>query len=187
MFDILHGAIGVIHSINEVDYTARVKLLDHGDNITKDLQILTPLSFSNKINCIPSVDTPVMVMFFGDRGYIIGAWNSENNRANESKGKLIIDFQKSKVIVAEDGNIQIDTEEMIINSNNTVINSKLKVNGETELNGDLSVTQKVTIDGETKIKDKLSVSDDLDVTGGLQVEENIRSEKLVFGKDFVKI
>lgn len=187
MFDILRGAIGVIHSINEVDYTAKVKLLVHGNCITKDLQILTSLSFSNKINCIPSVGTPVMVIFFAEIGYIIGAWNSNKNRANTSKGKLIIDFQKSKITVAEDGNVQIDTEEMTINSNNTVMNSKLTVNGETELNGDLKVTQKVTIDGETEIKDKLSVSDDLDVIGGLQVEENIRSEKFVFGKDFVKI
>lgn len=142
MFDVLHGAIGVVHSIDEKNYTVRVKLLEHDNYITKNLQILTPLSFGNKISCIPHVDTPVMVVFVGDHGFILGAWNSENNKANKSLGKLVVDFQKSKLEIIEDGNIhitaehlQVDTETMVINADKHTINAELEVNGNAKVNG----------------------------------------------------
>ena len=156
VFDVLSGAIGEIHSIDETNYTAKVKLLEHDNYITSDLQILTPLAFQNKINCLPAINTPCMVIFFGDRedkGFIIGCWNSKANPALRSKGKLMIDFQKSKMEINEEGNINVKTEKMVIdtktltvNADEHIINAKLKVNGETTIVGNTVVTGKFEAD-----------------------------------------
>ena len=41
MFSLLKGAIGEVHSVNEEDYTVKVKLLEYGGVITEDLQVTT--------------------------------------------------------------------------------------------------------------------------------------------------
>lgn len=170
----MSGAIGIIHSIDEENYTARAKLPDHDDYITEDLQIFSPLTFRNTMSCIPAINTPVMVFFFGERGFIVAGMFSDKNRASKSKGKLVIDFQKSNMVIDETGKVGITTEEMTVTADNTTINSKVKITGDTEIGGGLKVIKDVNIIG------KALIGSNLTVTGAIE------SEDIIYGKDFIK-
>ena len=56
MFSLLKGAIGEVHSVNEEDYTVKVKLLEYGGVITEDLQVTTLLSFGKTSYHLPDVN-----------------------------------------------------------------------------------------------------------------------------------
>ncbi len=148
MFDLIHGAIGEVHSINEENYTVKVKLYDYENHITKDLQVLTPISFKNKINCIPHVGTPVIVIAMGNRKFVLGGFNSTKNMSNKSKGKLVIDFQESKLEIIEDGNInitsknlKIDTENLVVSANKSTITSEVEIIGNAKISGRLEANE----------------------------------------------
>jgi len=53
MISALKGTVGVIQSINTTDYTATVQLPEYNNQITEGLQILSPITFGNKITSIP--------------------------------------------------------------------------------------------------------------------------------------
>ena len=85
MISALKGTVGIIQNINITDYTATVQLPEYENQITEGLQILSPITFGNKITSIPKVNTPVFCIFLGDateRGFIIGSYFSEKNVSN---------------------------------------------------------------------------------------------------------
>ena len=49
MISALKGAVGIIQSINTVDYTVTVQLPEYNNQITEGLQILSPVTLGNKI------------------------------------------------------------------------------------------------------------------------------------------
>ena len=110
MISALKGTVGVIQSINTTDYTATVQLPEYNNQITEGLQILSPITFGNKITSIPKVNTPVFCIFLEDdteRGFIIGSYFSEKNVSNSQEDEYKIDFQGSSLTIKEDGNIEL--------------------------------------------------------------------------------
>ena len=90
MFESLGGAVGIIQSVDPENYTAKVKLFEYDDEITGDLQILSPLSYLNQEVHIPEVNTPVVCIFFNDdtkNGFIIGCFFSDKNKSKSKKAK----------------------------------------------------------------------------------------------------
>lgn len=145
MFSYLKGAIGIIQSIDPINYTASVKLPEYENQITENLQILTSLSYMNKVSCIPKVNTPVLVVFVGDNaenGFILGSYFSEINNCNEKENEYKINFQNSVLTIKESGNIDID-------ATLTTINSEVIVNGKTTINGDTSISKALNVTGKT--------------------------------------
>ncbi|AYV94395.1 Phage-base-V domain-containing protein [Fusobacterium necrophorum subsp. funduliforme] len=135
MITILKGAIGIVHSINPTNYTAKVKLLEYQNQITEDLTILSPLTFCNKIAAIPKINTPVLCIFLGDntdRGYIIGSYFSDKNLSKSEEDEYKIDFQDSIVTIKEDGNI-------MLKGNLTKIDSDVEITGIVTINGNTSI------------------------------------------------
>ena len=102
MIGALRGALGVIHSINTANYTAKVKLLEYENRITEELMILSPLSYENKEVHIPKINTPVFCVFTGEgtnSGFIIGSFFSNKNKtyikiniADHMNGQLCLFF-----------------------------------------------------------------------------------------------
>ena len=102
MISVLKGTVGIIQSINTADYTATVQLPEYNNQITEGLQILSPITFGNKITSIPKVNTPVFCIFLGDdteRGFIIGSYFSDKNVSNSQEDEYRIDFQGSSLTV----------------------------------------------------------------------------------------
>lgn len=135
-------AFGEIHSINETNYTAVVKLDESDGILTGDLQIATPISYLNKISNIPHPKTPCIVLLFEDsneRGVVIGGRFSDMNTCDLSKGKKIINYQKSKITINEDGTIELECKDLIIKTKTIEVTSetidvvaeKIKVTSET--------------------------------------------------------
>ena len=135
-------AFGEIHSINETNYTAIVKLDESDGILTGDLQIATPISYLNKISNIPHPKTPCIVLLFEDsneRGVVIGGRFSDMNTCDLSKGKKIINYQKSKITINEDGTIELECKDLIIKTKTIEVTSetidvvaeKIKVTSET--------------------------------------------------------
>lgn len=134
MISVMKGAIGIVQSINPVDYTATVALREYENVITKELQILAPVTLANKVTCIPKIGSSVLVVFVGDtadNGFIIGAYYNKKNKANEKVDEFKINYQGSVLTIAEDGNIDIKAAKTTITSN-------------TEIVGSLSVTERIT-------------------------------------------
>lgn len=172
MIEILRGAIGVIHSINTTNYTAKVKLLDYENRITEELMILTPLSYLNKEVHIPKINSPVFCIFTGEganNGFIIGTFFSDKNKSESVDGEYKIDFQNSILTIKEDGNVKI-------NANLTIIDSEVEI------------TENVSI------KKKLTVSEGIDVGNGIQMSSagkitakgTVTSDDNMYAKEFVK-
>ena len=125
MISVLKGTVGIIQNINTTDYTATVQLPEYENQITEGLQILSPITFGNKITSIPKVNTPVFCIFLGDdteRGFIIGSYFSDKNVSNSQEDEYRIDFQGSSLTVKGDTTI----EKNIIVSNNATINGSMK-------------------------------------------------------------
>lgn len=171
MIGVLKGALGVVHSINTRNYTARVKLLDYENRITEELMILSPLSYINKEVHIPKINTPVFCIFTSEgvnNGFIIGSFFSEKNRSEAVDGEYEINFQNSVITIKEDGNVKI-------NANLTTIDSKVEI------------TQDVFI------KKKLTVNEGVNVGKGLQMnsagqiitEGSITSKDNMYAKEFL--
>lgn len=134
MISVVKGAIGVIQSIDPVNYTASVALREYENVITKNLQILAPVSLDNRVTCIPKVGTSVLVVFIGDNadnGFILGAYYSKKNQANEKENEFKINYQGSTVTIKENGDINL-----------TATNTKII--SDTEIIGSLKVTEKIT-------------------------------------------
>lgn len=138
MIGYLRGAIGIIHSINTDDYTAKVKLPEYNDQITEDLVVLTPLSQQNKQVAIPKVNTPVFCIFTSEgaeHGFIVGAFFSDNNPSESKDGEYKINFRNSILTLDEGGNVQIDAKitkinsEVIISENVSILKSLNVSNG----------------------------------------------------------
>ena len=164
MIGILKGALGIIHSINTNDYTARVKLLEYENKITEELVILSPLTYQNKEVHIPKINTPVFCIFTDEgakHGFIIGAFFSDGNKSGAIDGEYVVDFNNSKVTIKEDGNV-------VINANLTSIDSEVEITQNVTIKKDLIVTGKSNIGGTVE-------------AGG-----TITSKDVMFAKDFLK-
>lgn len=163
MIGVLKGAVGIIHSIDCINYTARVKLVDYENKITQDLQILTPLSFGNKIVAIPKVNTPVFCIFTGegiDNGFILGNFFSNLNKSEARANELNIDFQNSRLILKEDGNIEMKAKNISFNSEEKVtINSK-KINFNVQEKISINTKNMEIISTETILDTVLKVTQD---------------------------
>lgn len=172
MIGALRGALGVIHSINTANYTAKVKLLEYENRITEELMILSPLSYENKEVHIPKINTPVFCVFTGEgtnSGFIIGSFFSNKNKSGAVDGEYKIDFQNSILTIKEDGNVKIS-------ANLTVIDSEVEI------------TKNVLI------KKKLNVIQGIDVGEGIQIgaegeitiKGNVTSSANMYAKEFIK-
>lgn len=131
MIGIVKGAIGIIQSIDPIKYTATVKLVDYENNITGEMQILSSLTYQNKIVQLPKVGTPVFCIFIGEQstsGFIIGGLFSDKNQSDSQDGYYAINFGASKVEISENGEIKFKADRTIINSD-VEITRNLKVNG----------------------------------------------------------
>lgn len=164
MIGVLKGALGIIHSINTNDYTARVKLLEYENKITEELVILSPLTYQNKEVHIPKINTPVFCIFTDEgakHGFIIGAFFSDGNKSGAIDGEYVVDFNNSKVTIKEDGNV-------VINANLTSIDSEVEITQNVTIKKDLIVTGKSNIGGTVE-------------AGG-----TITSKDVMFAKGFLK-
>ena len=144
----LEGAVGIIQSVNTVDYTASVKFPEYNNEILDGLQILSPITFGNKITSIPKVNTPVFCIFLGDKtekGYIIGSYFSDENVSNSQEDEYKIDFQGSSLTIKEDGNIELK-------GTLTKIDSEVIITGDTTIEKNMTVTQNVTVSGGMSAK-----------------------------------
>lgn len=158
MIGVLKGALGIIHSINTKNYTARVKLLEYENKITEELAILSPLTYQNKEVHIPKINTPVFCIFTDEgakHGFIIGAFFSDNNKSESVDGEYVIDFNNSKVIIKEDGNV-------MINANLT------------------------SIDSEVEISENVTIKKNLKVKGKSEIGGTVEAEGIMYAKDFIK-
>lgn len=172
MIGILKGALGIIHSINTQNYTARVKLLEYENKITEELMILSPLTYKNKEVHIPKINTPVFCVFTGEgteHGFILGAFFSNNNKSDSVDGEYKIDFNNSILTIKEDGNIKI-------NANLTVIDSEVEITQNVLLKKKLLVTEGIDV-GE-KIQ--------MDSTGTFKTAGTITSDENIYAKEFLK-
>ena len=148
MISALKGAVGIIQSINTVDYTVTVQLPEYNNQITEGLQILSPVTLGNKITSIPEVNTPVFCIFLGDdteRGFIIGSYFSDKNMSNSQENEYKIDYQGSSLTIKEDGNIELK-------GTLTKIDSEVIITGDTTIEKNMTVTQNVTISGGISAK-----------------------------------
>ena len=144
----LNEAVGIIQSVNTADYTASVKFPEYNNQILDGLQILSPITFGNKITSIPKVNTPVFCIFLGDKtekGYIIGSYFSDENVSNSQEDEYKIDFQGSSLTIKEDGNIELK-------GTLTKIDSEVIITGDTTIEKNMIVTQNVTISGGMSAK-----------------------------------
>jgi phage baseplate assembly protein gpV len=158
MIGVLKGALGIIHSINTKNYTARVKLLEYENKITEELAILSPLTYQNKEVHIPKINTPVFCIFTDEgakHGFIIGAFFSDNNKSESVDGEYVIDFNNSKVIIKEDGNV-------MINANLT------------------------SIDSEVEISENVTIKKNLKVKGKSEIGGTVEAEGIMYAKDFIR-
>ena len=133
MIGIVKGAIGIVQSINPTKYTATVKLVDYENNITGEMQILSSLTYQNKIVQLPKVGTPVFCIFIGEQsnsGFIIGGLFSDKNPSDSQDGYYAIDLGASKVEMFENGEIKFKANKTIIDSQ-VEITKDLKVMGKT--------------------------------------------------------
>lgn len=154
MFTSLGGAVGIIHSINPKNYTARVKLFEYDEMITKDLQILSPLSYLNQEIHLPEVNTPVVCIFFNDdtrNGFIIGSFFSDKNKSESKKGEYKINFRKSILTISDDRNVKLDAELTTINSE-VEITKGLKVSGAVEVEKTIDSKGDITTQGKSYAK-----------------------------------
>ncbi|PID67381.1 MAG: phage baseplate protein [Fusobacteriales bacterium] len=130
MISEVKAAVGIIQSIDPTNYTASVKLVEYENQITETYQILTPLSFQNKISCIPKVNTPVVVLLIGDdaeNGFIIGSYYSKKNNCEEKQDEFKINFQNSILTIKENGETNIDAKVTTINSEQVNINAEVSI------------------------------------------------------------
>ncbi|WYD28853.1 phage baseplate protein [Fusobacterium animalis] len=143
---VLKGTVGIIQSINTVDYTATVQLPEYDNQITEGLQILSPITLGNKITSIPKVNTPVFCIFLGDdteRGFIIGSYFSDENVSNSQEDQYKIDFQGASLTIKEDGNIELK-------GTLTKIDSEVLITGDTTIEKSITVSNNATINGSMK-------------------------------------
>ncbi|WP_339002095.1 phage baseplate protein [Fusobacterium animalis] len=146
MISVLKGTVGIIQSINTVDYTATVQLPEYDNQITEGLQILSPITLGNKITSIPKVNTPVFCIFLGDdteRGFIIGSYFSDENVSNSQEDQYKIDFQGASLTIKEDGNIELK-------GTLTKIDSEVLITGDTTIEKSITVSNNATINGSMK-------------------------------------
>ena len=140
MISALKGTVGIIQNINTTDYTATVQLPEYENQITEGLQILSPITFGNKITSIPKVNTPVFCIFIGDdteRGFIIGSYFSEKNVSNSQED------QGASLTIKEDGNIELK-------GTLTKIDSEVLITGDTTIEKSITVSNNATIKGSMK-------------------------------------
>lgn len=183
MIGILKGALGIIHSINTKNYTARVKLLEYENEITEELTILSPLTYQNKEVHIPKINTPVFCIFTDEgarHGFIIGAFFSDNNQSGAVDGEYKVDFQNSSLIIKDDGNVKI-------NANLTTINSEVEITKNVVIKKNLSVAGKVTVAQQLDVAGKLQMdsSGTLNAKGTINVDGAVTSKENMYAKEFI--
>ena len=166
MISVLKGTVGIIQSINTADYTATVQLPEYDNQITEGLQILSPITFGNKITSIPKVNTPVFCIFLGDdteRGFIIGSYFSDQNLSNSQEDEYKIDFQGASLTIKEDGNIELK-------GTLTKIDSEVLITGDTTIEKNITVSNNATINGSMRAEDGFETNKATLKNGKLDVE-----------------
>ncbi|MGL5123272.1 MAG: phage baseplate assembly protein V [Fusobacteriaceae bacterium] len=186
---------GEIHSVNEKNYTAVVKLNEDDGILTGDLQIVAPITLNNKESQLPDVGTPCVVLMFSDgneRGVVLGGRYSDENTCDLSKGKKIINYQKSKITISETGVIKIEALEMSIKSKTIKIDSEeININSKNlKIKSDeTKITGKIVLDGETTVNGDLALNKNLSTSSGVSVDESgqMTTGNIIKAKDFIKI
>lgn len=180
MFSLLKGAIGEVHSVNEEDYTVKVKLLEYGGVITEDLQVTTLLSFGKTSYHLPDVNTPVLVVFFEDNtdtGFVIAGFYSKKNPGKGTKDKIIFDCEgnyicldrkEKSISILSEAKITVDSKNIDFLCDNFLIEAKDNI----KLKG-----KNISIDGEENISIKSALIDIL----GL-----MKSKFIIYATDFLK-
>lgn len=171
MIGALRGALGVIHSINTANYTAKVKLLEYENRITEELMILSPLSYENKEVHIPKINTPVFCIFTGEgtnSGFIIGSFFSNNNQSGAVGGEYKIDFQNSVLTINEDGNIKIT-------ANLTIIDSEVEITENVLIKKKLNVAQEINV-GEGI---QMNANEEITTKGSITSGDNMYAEEFI--------
>ena len=166
MISVLKGAVGIIQSVNTADYTASVKFPEYNNQILDGLQILSPITFGNKITSIPKVNTPVFCIFLGDKtekGYIIGSYFSDENVSNSQEDEYKIDFQGSSLTIKEDGNIELK-------GTLTKIDSEVLITGDTTIEKNITVSNNAIINGSMEAKKGFETNKATLKNGKLDVE-----------------
>lgn len=180
MFSLLKGAIGEVHSVNETNYTVKVKLLEYGGVITEDLQVTTLLSFGKTSYHLPDVNTPVLVVYFEDNtdtGFVIAGFYSKKNPSKGNKDKIIFDCEgnyicldrkEKNITILSKEKITIDSKNIKFSCENLVVDAKESI----ELKGN-----SISIDGKNKLSIKATL---IDVLG------TMKSKFIIYAKDFIK-
>ena len=166
MISVLKGTVGIIQSINTADYTATVQLPEYNNQITEGLQILSSITFGNKITSIPKVNTPVFCIFLEDdteRGFIIGSYFSDENISNSQEDEYKIDYQGSSLTIKEDGNIELK-------GTLTKIDSEVLITGDTTIEKSITVSNNATINGSMEAKKGFETNKATLKNGKLDVE-----------------
>lgn len=178
MFSYLKGTIGIVHSVNEVDFTVKVKLIEHGGDITEDLQVTSLLTLGKKIYTLPDINSPVLVIFFDDdtdRGFVLAGIYSTKNPSEGDKDKIIIDINNNKIILDRKTNkISILSESEI-----ELISKQIRINCD-----DFSVNSK---DINLKATNIVLESDELSFKASLiNVLGTMKSKFVIYAKDFLR-
>lgn len=180
MFSLLKGAIGEVHSVNEEDYTVKVKLLEYGGVITEDLQVTTLLSFGKTSYYLPDVNTPVLVVFFEDNtdtGFVIAGFYSKRNPSAGSKDKIIFDCEgnyicldrkKKEILILSEEKVTIESKNIDLLCDNFIISAKenLKLKG-----------KNISINAEENVSIKSAL---------IEIFGLIKSKFIMYAKDFIK-
>ncbi|WP_297488678.1 hypothetical protein [uncultured Cetobacterium sp.] len=173
MFSFLKGAIGEVHSVNDSDYTVKVKLLEYDGVITEDLQVTTLLSFGKTSYLLPDINTPVLVIFFDDntdRGFVIAGFYSAKNPSSGTKDTIIFDCEGNYISLDRKNNsikivskekIEISSKDISFNCDSFSVNAK-----DINLNGTKSIS----------IKSKI-----------INILGDIKSTFIIYAKDFLKL
>ena len=178
MFSYLKGTIGIVHSVNEVDFTVKVKLIEHGGDITEDLQVTSLLTLGKKIYTLPDINSPVLVIFFDDdtdRGFVLAGIYSTKNPSEGDKDKIIIDINNNKIIldrktnkisILSESEIELISKKITANCNDFTVNSKnINLKG-TNINLD-----------SNKISLKASI---------INILGEMKSKFIIYAKDFLR-
>ncbi len=180
-------AFGEIHSVNETNYTAVVKLDESDGILTGDLQIMTSMSYLNKNSELPHPKTPCIVLMFDDsneRGVVIGGRFSDMNPCDLSKGKKIINYQKSKITINEDGAIEVECDTLKVKSKTINITAeKTVITSAVEINGTVSISEKLTLKKGLSSSGGVGISE----SGNIDMSGKISTKEIVSGKRFVEV
>ena len=162
----LKGYIGEIHSVDEVNYTARAKIFELDNSITEDLQITTSMASKKTICQLPAIGSPCLIIMFDDdteRGFILTSFFTERNKVPEGckKDNYILNLGNVSLTLDNEANlISLDSKDTI-----SLKAKNIKFESESLEFSSSNISIKST---------------NIDITG------TIKSKDIITAKDFIK-